>query len=134
MIDLCDQLRLELMQNGVRGNRFGTTSEDVFNLAQLMTAISATFSKSDIKEIQNLLNIHVKVWSKFRSIMKDSRIKMLRESNCNLPTSYTALYALVVMNDDEFESYLRENVLEETTSSHFILTWTKNYRALCQLV
>lgn len=38
------------------------------------------------------------------------------------------------MNDEEFESYLRDNVLEISTSSRSILNWTQNYRALCQLV
>jgi hypothetical protein len=130
MIDLCNLLRLELTQNGVHGNRFGTTAEDVFNLAQLMSAISASFSRSDVKEIQKILNINNKVWGKFLRILNDSRIKVLRESNCVLPSSYTALYAIVVMNFDEFEAYLWENVLEETTTSRSILKWTQNYRSL----
>jgi hypothetical protein len=130
MIDLCELLRAELAANGARGNRFGTTSEDVFNLAQLMSAISASFSKSDVKEIQKTFNIHTKVWSKFLLVLNDSRLKVLRESNYNLPSSYSALYALSVMDDEEFESYLKETSIDETTSTRAILGWTQNFRAL----
>ena len=133
-MDLLNLLLSELTANGARGNRFGNTAEDVFHLSQLMSAISASCSRSDLKEIQKSLNIHTKVWDKFLQILNDSRIKVLRDSNYNLPSSYTALYALVAMNDEEFESYLLETVLDESTSSRSILTWTQNYRALCRLV
>ena len=130
MIDLCELLRAELAANGARGNRFGTTSEDVFNMAQLMSAISASFSKSDVKEIQKTFNIHTKVWGKFLCILNDSRIKVLRESNYDLPASYSALYALSVMDDEEFECYLKENSVDESTSTRSILGWTQNFRSL----
>lgn len=97
-MDLLNLLLSELTANGARGNRFGNTSEDVFHLSQLMSSITASFSKSDVKEIQKSLNIHNKVWLKFLRILNDSRIKVLRDSNYNLPSSYTALYALAVMN------------------------------------
>ena len=130
MIDLCAQLQNELTQNGVRGNRFGTTTQDVFNLAQLMSAIKAHFTKSDVEEVQKLLNINPKVWDKFLRIMNDPRISQLRYLDYKLPTSYTALYALAVMDDGELNEFLNDNTLDETISSRYILEWTKTYRIL----
>ena len=80
-MDLINLLLSELIANGARGNRFGNTAEDVFHLSQLMSAISASCSRSDLKEIQKSLNIHTKVWDKFLQILNDSRIKVLRDSN-----------------------------------------------------
>lgn len=134
MNNLPSQLCSELTANGIRGNRFGTTSEDVFNLAQLMSAIKASFSKSDVKDVQKFLNIHPKVWDKFVRILNDPRICKLRDMNANLPASYTALYALAVMKDREFKAFMSENVLKESTSSRSILDWTKDYRELCQMI
>ena len=133
MTDLPTQLQSVLLKNSVRGVRFGTTSEDVFQLAYLMTSISNSFPKSDVKGICKELNIHEKVWLKFLRIVNDSRLHVLRDLKQDLPNSYTALYAIAVMNDEEFEAFMYENELNSETSSRYILDWTRQHRALCQM-
>jgi len=133
MTDLQTQLQSVLLKNSVRGVRFGTTSEDVFQLAYLMTSISNSFPKSDVKGICKELNIHEKVWLKFLRIVNDSRLHVLRDLKQDLPNSYTALYAIAVMNDEEFEAFMYENELNSETSSRYILDWTRQYRALRQM-
>ena len=130
MTALLTQLQSVLLKNSVRGVRFGTTSEDVFQLAYLMSAISNSSPKSEVKKICKDLNIHEKVWMKFLRIVNDLRLNTMRDSNQNLPNSYTALYALAVMNDDEFTAFMYETELNSETPSRDILGWTKVYRAL----
>jgi len=133
MTDLPTQLQSVLLKNSVRGVRFGTTSEDVFQLAYLMSSISNSFPKSDVKRICKELNIHEKVWLKFLRIVNDLRLHVLRDLKQDLPNSYTALYAIAVMNDEEFEAFMYENELNSETSSRYILDWTRQHRALCQM-
>ncbi len=133
MTALLNQLQSVLLNNSVRGVRFGTSSEDVFQLAYLMSAISNSLPKSEVKKICKDLNIHEKVWMKFLRIVNDSRLNAMRDSNHNLPNSYTALYALSVMNDDEFAAYMYETELNCDTPSRAILDWTRQYRTLCQM-
>ena len=133
MTALLTQLQSVLLKNSVRGVRFGTTSEDVFQLAYLMSAISNSSPKSAVKKICKELNIHEKVWLKFLRIVNDSRLNTMRDLNQNLPNSYTALYALAVMDDEEFAAFMYENELNSETPSRAILDWTRHYRSLCQL-
>jgi hypothetical protein len=70
------------------------------------------------------------VWRRLFSIAKDRRLPPLVK---NLPSSYTALYALVVMSDEELKAALQDGLLNRSKekspiSSRSILDWTKAYR------
>jgi len=132
MTDIITQFQSVLMKNSMRGNRFGTTAEDVFQIAYLMSAISNYLPKSDVKNLREDLNIHEKVWQKFVRVSNDPRLNKLRDLNRTLPGCYTALYALSTMKDIEFKAFISEVVLKEDTSSRYILNWTKEFRELCQ--
>jgi len=59
------------------------------------------------------------------AIHKDQKLGSIKD---HLPASYTALYALVVMKDEELKAAEAEGVIKSSASSRSILDWTKAYR------
>jgi hypothetical protein len=133
MKNLILSLQNILMANGVAGQRFGNTSDDVFQIAQIMSELNSVCTKDEVQTIQTSLNIHPKVWQKFGRILNDSRLAKMHEQGKTLPGSYTALYALSVMKGIEFRAFMYENILKQNTSTRFIIDWNKEYREMCQL-
>ena len=106
--------------------RFGRTAVEVVETAALVAAADADWTKDTVLTFQKEQQIHPKVWGKLIAIHRDRRLLPLQE---HLPASYTALYALVVMSDEELEAAQREGVLEiKPLSSRAVLDWTKAYR------
>ena len=107
-------------------DRFGTTAAEVLETAALVATADQEWDKESIADFQNQQKIHAKVWSKLVAIHKDQR---LREHRDQLPASYTALYAIVVMSDEEFNAAVANDLLKAVNlSSRAILDWTKAYR------
>lgn len=107
-------------------DRFGATAADVLETAALIAAADQDWDQASVAAFQKEQEIHPKVWGKLVAIHKDQRLKPLQEQ---LPASYTALYALVVMSDEEFSAAVSEGLLElNPLSSRAILDWTKAYR------
>lgn len=105
--------------------RFGRTAVEVLETAALVAAADADWNKDTVLTFQKEQQIHPKVWGKLIAIHRDRRLLPLQEC---LPASYTALYALVVMNDEELLAALKEEVVSSRASSRSILDWTKTYR------
>lgn len=106
--------------------RFGRTGAEVLDTAALIATADASWDKDTARAFQKEQQIHPKVWGKLISIHRDRRLLPLQE---HLPASYTALYALVVMSDEELEAAQREDVLKiKPLSSRAVLDWTKAYR------
>ena len=59
------------------------------------------------------------------SIHRDQRLVPIKDL---LPASCTALYALVVMSDEELTEALKQDLVSARASSHALLDWTKAYR------
>jgi len=107
-------------------DRFGSTAAEVLDTAALIAAADQDWDQASVAAFQKEQDIHPKVWGKLVAIHKDQRLKPLQEQ---LPASYTALYALVVMSDEEFGAAVSEGLLDlKSLSSRAILDWTKAYR------
>lgn len=105
--------------------RFGATAAEVLETAALIAAADQDWDKATIAAFQKEQEIHQKVWGKLVAIHKDQRLKPLQEQ---LPASYTALYALVVMTPQELKAAGAEGVVRSNASSRSILEWTKAFR------
>ncbi len=111
-------------------DRFGATAAAVLETAALVAAADADWGKDTVLAFQEEHQIHPKVWGKLIAIYRDRRLVPIQE---RLPASYTALYALVVMSDEELAAALKEGLLQRREgqrpiSSRSILDWTKAYR------
>jgi len=111
-------------------DRFGATAAEVLETAALIAAADQDWDQASVAAFQKEQDIHPKVWGKLIAIHKDQRLHRLKDK---LPASYTALYALVVMSDEEFSAAVAEGLLirakgQTPLSSRAILDWTKAYR------
>jgi len=109
-------------------DRFGSTAEEVLEVASLIAAAHDNWERGTITAFQDQQKIHAKVWGKLVTIARRSdALQALPHKD--LPASYTALYALVVMNPKERAAAVSEGLLErKELSSRVILDWTKAYR------
>jgi hypothetical protein len=107
--------------------RFGRTALDVLETAALVAAADQDWDKSAVRDFQRDQEIHPKVWGKLVAIAKSKNLEKVPMKD--LPASYTALYALVVMSDEELAAAQSEGVLDiKPLSSRALLEWTKAYR------
>ena len=111
-------------------DRFGRNGAAVLVTAGLVAAANASWDKGTINTFQDNQKLHPKVWDKLVAIHKDQKLGSIKDL---LPASYTALYALVVMSDEELKAALQDGLLNRSKekgpiSSRSILDWTKAYR------
>jgi len=112
-------------------DRFGRTVDGVLATAALIATADQDWEKTAVRDFQRDQGIHPKVWGKLVAIAKSRNLEKVPKED--LPASYTALYALVVMNEEELAAALEEGLLQRTPgqgpiSSRSILEWTKAYR------
>ena len=107
-------------------DRFGATAAEVLETADLIAAADHDWDKGTIAAFQKEQEIHQKVWGKLVSIAKSTNLQSLPPED--LPASYTALYALVVMTTEELKAAGAEGVIRSNASSRSILEWTKAFR------
>ena len=107
-------------------DRFGATAAEVLETAALIAAADQDWDKATIAAFQKEQEIHQKVWGKLVSIAKSTNLQSLPPED--LPASYTALYALVVMTTEELKAAGAEGVIRSNASSRSILEWTKAFR------
>ena len=108
-------------------DRFGSTVDAVLATAALIAAADQDWDKSAVRDFQQDQEIHPKVWGKLVAIAKSKNLEKVPKKD--LPASYTALYALVVMSDEELKAAQSEGVLDiKPLSSRALLDWTKAYR------
>ena len=108
-------------------DRFGKNGAEVLVTAGLVAAANASWDKGTIGTFQDNQKLHPKVWDKLVAIARSENLKGLPEKS--LPASYTALYGLVVMSDEEFSAAIaEEDLVTAGASSRSLLDWTKAYR------
>jgi len=112
-------------------DRFGSTADAVLATAALIAAADQDWDKSAVRDFQRDQEIHPKVWGKLVAIAKSKNLEKVPKQD--LPVSYTALYALVVMKEKELAAALEEGLLQRTPgqgpiSSRAILDWSKAQR------
>ena len=110
---------------------YGSTAEEVLVTCSYVAEFAEHSSSQEIKELQQRVNINPQVWSRLILLSKDSRLWQ----NCHrLPASYSALYAVSRLTNEEFQLALDRLVIHSQTSSHSILAWTKEQRSLPESV
>jgi hypothetical protein len=121
-----DFLRERLKAAAGSKDRFGATATAVLETAALIAAADQDWDKRTVTAFQDQQKIHKKVWDKLIAIHRKTSLRSLQDS---LPASYTALYALVVMKDEELDAAISDGLLKtKNLSSRAILDWTKAYR------
>jgi hypothetical protein len=106
--------------------RFGTTTAEVLQTCFLVSAAQESWDKGTILTFLEQEDLNPKVWDKLVAIARSKNLQGLPKES--LPASYTALYALVVMKEEELAAALKEDVVSARASSRSILDWTKAYR------
>ena len=109
---------------------YGKGAQQVFETSELVAAAQVHWDRVEIQWIQEDRSIHPKVWDKLVLIHKhQQRLQDLIPSK-DLPSNYTALYALVVMSADEIQALVADGLLssQNRPSSKALLDWTKTFR------
>ena len=109
---------------------YGKNAQQVFETSALIAAAQVLWDREEIQRIQEDRSIHPKVWDKLVLIHKDQqRLQDLIPSR-DLPSNYTALYALVVMSAEEIQALVADGLLssQNKPSSKALLDWTKTFR------
>lgn len=106
--------------------RYGRSAESVLETCSLIAAADLTWESTEVSSFQEKEEIHEKVWVKLVTIAKDSKLKEIDPKI--LPSSYTALYGLVVMSQPEWDAAIKEGAINARASSRSIIDWTRKYR------
>ena len=109
---------------------YGKNAQQVFETSALIAAAQVLWDREEVQRLQEDRSIHPKVWDKLVLIHKDQqRLQELIPAK-DLPSNYTALYALVVMSTDEIEALVADGLLssQNRPSSKALLDWTKTFR------
>ncbi len=108
--------------------RFGGDAEKVLETARLIAEANNAWDKGTIAAFRDAQKLNHQVWDKLVSIARSTNLSALPQKEL-LPASYTALYALVVMSDEEFSAaVVEEDLVTAGASSRSLLDWTKAYR------
>ena len=114
------KLRIDLIEKD-----YGDTAQQVLDLCDLVAEAETSWSSTELKEFLRQVGTNPMVWRRLFSIAQDKRLPALVE---NLPSSYTALYALTNFSDQELEAGVKEGVIGTKSSSRQILDWIKQFR------
>ena len=114
------KLRIDLIEKD-----YGDTAQQVLDLCALVAEAESNWSSAELKAFLKEVGTNPMVWRRLFSIAQDKRLPALVE---NLPSSYTALYALTNFNDQELEAGVKEGVISTKSSSRQILSWVRQFR------
>jgi hypothetical protein len=116
----------DLLQRLTALRGYGKTSSEVLTTAALISAADSTWGREHIQQFQTQAEMHPKVWDKLCSVARDPRFQQVPETS--LPSTYTALYALSVLSDQEWDAALKDGIVRADASSRAILDWTRQHR------
>ena len=105
---------------------YGKTAPEVLTTAALVSQADTDWDPGSIQQFQTQAEMHPKVWEKLCSIARDARLKQVPLES--LPGTYTALYALVVLSDQEWGRAQQEGIIRPSASSRSLLEWTRQQR------
>ena len=104
---------------------YGNSAAEVLETCALVAEYAHEHTPDQIKAFQKKVAINPQVWSRLLALHRDERLKKHTE---HLPPSYTALYAIHRMKDEEIDAAVQQGVITPTASSHTILVWAKQNR------
>lgn len=104
---------------------YGNTAAEVLETCALVAQYADEHTPDQVKAFQERVEINPQVWSRLIALHKDKRLKAHVD---RLPRSYTALYAISRMQDQEIDAAVEQGIIHPEASSHSILKWTKQNR------
>jgi len=104
---------------------YGRNAAEVLETCALVAEYAREHTPDQIKAFQEKVAINPQVWLRLLALHRDERLKKHLE---HLPPSYTALYAIHRMKDEEIEAAVQQGVITPRASSHTILSWAKQNR------
>lgn len=114
------KLRVDLIEGD-----YGDTAQKVLDLCELVAEAESAWSSTELKAFLKEVGTNPMVWRRLFSISQDKRLPALVE---NLPSSYSALYALTNFSDQELEAGVKMGVISPQSSSRRILSWVRQFR------
>lgn len=114
------KLRVDLIEGD-----YGDTVQQVLDLCELVAKAESAWSSTELKAFLKEVGTNPMVWRRLFSISQDKRLPALVE---NLPSSYSALYALTNFSDQELEAGVKMGVISPQSSSRRILSWVRQFR------
>jgi len=104
---------------------YGNNAVEVLRTCALVSEYASEHTPDQIRAFQKNVGINSQVWLRLLALHRDERLRKHLE---HLPTSYTALYAIHRMKDEEIEAAVQQGVITPTASSLWILEWAKQNR------
>lgn len=104
---------------------YGNSAAEVLRTCALVAEYAHEHTPDQIKAFQKKVAINPQVWLRLLALHRDERLK---KHTVHLPPSYTALYAIHRMKDEEIDAAVQQGVITPTASSHTILVWAKQNR------
>jgi hypothetical protein len=104
---------------------YGRSAAEVLETCALVAEYTQEHTPDQVKAFQEKVSINSQVWLRLLALHRDERLKRHLE---HLPASYTTLYAIHRMSDEEVEAAVQQGVIHPRASSHTILSWSKEIR------
>jgi hypothetical protein len=104
---------------------YGRSAQEVLETCALVAEYAQEHTPDQVKAFQEKVKINPQVWLRLLALHRDVRLKKHLE---HLPASYTALYAIHRMKDEEIDAAVQQGVITPSASSHAILSWSKQNR------
>ena len=104
---------------------YGKNAQQIIDLCALVHEAQSTWSKIEVKEFQSESTINSQVWGKLNAIALDKR---LLEHINNLPSSYSALYALTCLTDQHLSDGFGFGIIHPGASSRQIQAWAQEWQ------
>ena len=104
---------------------YGGDAASVLATCQTLLDVQDQASQQEFRDFRDAVGWHPKIFSKLLTIGKDER---LFDYATDLPASYTAIYALASLSDEEFAAAGEEGVISTSSSVRFINDWVKARR------
>jgi len=104
---------------------YGRNAAEVLETCALVAEYAREHTPDQVKAFQEKVAINPQVWLRLLALHRDERMKKHLE---HLPPSYTALYAIHRMRDEEIDAAVQQGVITPRASSHAILSWAKQNR------
>ena len=102
---------------------YGDDAASVLATCQTLLDVQEQASQQEFRDFRDAVGWHPKIFSKLLTIGKDER---LFDYATDLPASYTAIYALASLNDEEFAAAGEEGVISTSSSVRFINDWSRH--------
>lgn len=104
---------------------YGNSAREILQTCSLVAEYAQEHTPDQVKAFQERVEINPQVWLRLLALHRDERLKKHLEK---LPASYTTLYAIHRMSEQEVEAAVQQGVIHPGASSHSILKWSKQFR------